>query len=146
MNEQRPAGPAARIAMTARIIHAAISSGVVIVFAVFLYLRNQSGLQNPAETGQTLRIVGYLLLAGGVLASGMLRGRIPPRRRGSDLDEWWTQSLPRAVVVWAVAEGGGLAAMVMGWLVGDTTLLALGAALPLALLFTSRPSRLSGET
>lgn len=146
MNEQRPAGVAAKIAMTARIIHAAISSGVVIVFAVFLYLHNQSSLQYPAEAGRKLRIVGYFLLAGGVLASGMLRGRVAPRRRGTDLDEWWIQNLPRAVVVWAVAEGGGLAAMVMGWLVGDTTLLALGAALPLALLFTSRPNRLSSET
>jgi hypothetical protein len=146
MNEQRPAAAPAKIAMTARIIHAAISSGILIVFAVFLYLHNQSSLQYPAETARTLRIVGYLLLAGGVLASGMLRGRIAPRRLGSDLDEWWIKSLPRAVVVWAVAEGGGLAAMVMGWLVGDTTLLALGAALPLALLFTSRPGRLSSET
>ncbi|MGD8699370.1 MAG: hypothetical protein PVJ43_08775 [Gemmatimonadales bacterium] len=146
MNDQGPGTDSAKIAMTARVIHAAISGGVVIVFAVFLYLRNQSSLQLASEAGQTLRIVGYLLLAGGVLASGMLRGRVAPRRRGADLDEWWTNNLPRAVIVWAVAEGGGLAAMVMGWLTGDTTLLALGAALPLALLFTSRPSRLSSET
>jgi hypothetical protein len=146
MNEKHPAGRPAKIAMTARIIHAAISSGVLIVLAVFLYLHNRSSLQYPAETARTLRILGYLLLAGGVLASGMLRGRIAPRRRGSDLDEWWIKNLPRAVIVWAVAEGGGLAAIVLGWLVGDTTLLALGAALPLALLFTSRPNRLSSET
>ena len=146
MNEQRPGVDPAKIAMNARVIHAAISSGVVIFFAVFLYLRYQSSLQDPVEAGQTLRIVGYLVLAGGVLASGILRGRIAPRRRGADLAEWWSQNFPKAVVVWAAAEGGGLAAMVMGWLIGDTTLLALGAALPLALLFTGRPSRLSSET
>ncbi len=146
MNEQRPGVEPSKVAMTARIIHAAITSGVVIIFAVFLFLHYQSSLQYPTEAGRTLRIVGYLVLAGGVLASGMLRGRIAPRRRGTDPGEWWGQNLPKAAVVWAAAEGGGLAAMVIGWLIGDTTLLALGAALPLALLFTSRPSRLSSET
>ncbi len=146
MNEQRPGVDPTKIAMNARVIHAAVSSGVVIFFAVFLLLHYQSSLQYPTEAGRTLRIVGYLVLAGGVLASGMLRGRIAPRRRGTELDEWWSQNFPKAVVVWAAAEGGGLAAMVVGWLIGDTTLLALGAALPLALLFTSRPRRLSSET
>lgn len=144
MSEQRPKLEPAKITMVARIIHAAISSGVVVVFAIFLFLRNQSSL--ASEAGRVLRIVGYLVLAGGVLASAMLKGRVAPRRRGTDLVGWWGENLPRAIVVWGLAEGGGLAAMVMGWLSSDTTLLALGAALPLALLFTSRPGRLSGET
>lgn len=144
MNEQRPRLEPAKIAMVARIIHAAISSGVVIIFAVFLFLNNRASL--GSEAGRTLRIVGYVVLAVGVLASGMLRGRVAPRRRGTDLVTWWGENLPRAIVVWGVADGGGLAAMVLGWLIDDTTLLALGAALPLALLFTSRPGRLSGET
>ena len=115
-------------------------------FAVFLVLRSESSLAVASETGGVLRIVGYLVLAGGVLASGMLRGRVAPRSRGADLGEWWSENMQKAVIVWATAEGGGIAAMVMGWLIADTTLLALGAALPLALLFTSRPGRLSGET
>jgi hypothetical protein len=146
MNEQRPDVDTAKIAMTARIIHAAISAGVVIVFVVFLFLRNQSSLEGLSEAGRMLRIVGYVTLAGGVLVSGLLRGRISPRRRGTDLGTWWSQNLQKALVVWAAAEGGGLAAIILGWMIGDTTLLALGAALPLALLFTSRPGRLSGET
>lgn len=146
MNEQRPGVDPAKAAMTARIIHAAISSGVVILFAVFLYLRSSGSLDVAAESVRLLRIVGYLMLAGGVLASGMLRGRITPRRRGADLAEWWSQNLPKAIVTWAIAEGTGLAAMVMGWLIGDTTLLALGAAVSLALLFASRPTRLQSET
>lgn len=144
MSEQRPILEPNKIAMVARIIHAAISSGVVIIFAVFLFLHNQSSL--ASEAGRVLRIVGYLALAGGVLASVMLRKRVAPRRRGTDLVAWWGENLPQAIVVWGLAEGGGLVAMVIGWLIGDTTLLALGAALPLALLFTSRPGRLSGET
>ena len=146
MNEEHPAADPAKIATAARVIHAAITVGVVLFFAVFLILRSESSLGEMSETRGVLRIVGYLVLAGGVLASGMLRGRIAPRFRGADLGEWWSKNMQKAVVVWATAEGGGLAAMVMGWLVGDTTLLALGAALPLALLFTSRPNRLSGET
>ncbi len=72
----------------------------------------------------------------------MLRGRIVPPKHGSDLGEWWTANLPKAVVVWAMAEGGGLAALVLGWISGDTTLMALGAAVGLALLFVNRPARL----
>jgi hypothetical protein len=145
MNEQRPGVDPAKATMTARIIHAAISSGVVLLFAVFLFLRGSANL-DAAGSGRLLRIVGYVVLAGGVLASGMLRGRIARRRRGADLAEWWSQSLPKAIVTWAIAEGAGLAAMVMGWLIGDTTLLALGAAVSLALLFASRPTRLQSET
>ncbi|MGD8867303.1 MAG: hypothetical protein PVI01_06725 [Gemmatimonadales bacterium] len=146
MNEERPGADPAKIATAARVIHAAIAAGVVLFFAVFLILRSESSLGGVSEAGGVLRIVGYLVLAGGVLASGMLRGRVAPRSRGVDLGEWWGKNMQRAVIVWATAEGGGVAAMVMGWLIGDTTLLALGAALPLALLFTSRPGRLSGET
>ena len=40
-----------------------------------------------------------------------------------------------------LAEGGSLGAIVVGW-VCDTTLLAFGVAVGLALLFVSRPSRL----
>jgi hypothetical protein len=145
VNEQRPGVDPAKAAMTARIIHAAISSGVVLLFAVFLFLRGSANL-DAAGSGRLLRIVGYVMLAGGVLASGMLRGRIARRRRGTDLAEWWSQCLPKAIVTWAIAEGAGLAAMVMGWLIGDTTLLALGAAVSLALLFASRPTRLQSET
>jgi hypothetical protein len=71
-----------------------------------------------------------------------VRGRITPRRRDVAPGEWWSENLPKAVVVWALAEAGGLVGIILGWIIGDATLLALGAAVSLALLVTSRPARL----
>ena len=146
MRQRRSPLDPGRAFATARIVHGAIVAGSVMMFAVFLFLLTQVTFEVAAGTARTRRFVGYVLLVIPVLGSGLVRGRIPPRRRGSDPAEWWIASLPKAVVVWALAEGGGLAAMVLGWLTGDMTLLALGAAVALALLFVSRPSRLESET
>jgi len=146
MNQQRPGVDPARTVTTARVIHGAVIAGIVIIFVVFLYLRTRGAPEMTTDTARVLRILGYVMLVGPVLGSGLARGRIPPRRRGEDLAEWWAANLSGAMVVWALAEAGGLGAMVLGWLTGDTNLLALGAAVALALLFVSRPSRLQSET
>ena len=146
MNPQMSGTDPAKTVTTARVFHGAVMAGIVILFAVFLYLRTQGGSEMTANTGRVLRILGYASLVIPVLGSGVARGRIPPRRRGEDLAEWWASNLSGAVVVWGLAEAGGLAAMVLGWLTGDTNLLALGAAVALALLFVNRPSRLQSET
>jgi hypothetical protein len=145
MNDERASLDPARAATVARVIHAAVTGGLVLAFAVFLYLRAGVAPELSAETARMLKFVGYVLLAVPVLGSGIVRGRVAPRRHGVDAGEWWTANLPKAVVVWALAESGGLGAMVLGWLSGDTTLLALGAAVALAVLFVSRPSRLQGK-
>lgn len=135
-----------RAVTAARVIHTAVMAGVVIAFGVFLFLRTQLSLNVLAGSARLLKLIGYVALGVGVLGSGMLRARIATRRRGEDLGGWWVANLSRAVPVWALAEAGGLAAMVLGWVSGDPTLLALGAAGALAMLFVSRPSRLQTET
>lgn len=146
MSEQGAQLDPANAGKTARVIHAAIMGGLVLLFAVFMYLGAPSGSGSGAEMAGAFRIAGYGLLVAGVVVSGLLRGRVVPRRREEDSGAWWTANLGRAVPAWALAEGGGLCAIVMGWLIGDTTLMALGAAVSLALLFVSRPSRLESET
>jgi hypothetical protein len=146
MKQQMPGTDPAKPVVTARVIHGAVMAGIVIIFAVFLYLRTQGAPEMAADTGRVLRILGYAMLVIPVFGSGVARGRIPPRRRGEDLAEWWAANLNGAVVVWVLAEGGGLGAMALGWLTGDTNLLALGAAVALAVLFVNRPSRFQGET
>jgi len=146
MNQQRSGIDPARTITTARVIHGAVMVGIAMIFAVFLYLRTRATPEMAAETARVFRILGYVMLVGPVLGSGLARGRISPRRRGEDLAEWWSANLGGAIVVWVLAEAGGLGAMVLGWLTGDTNLLALGAAVALALLFVSRPSRLQSET
>lgn len=142
MHEQRTAFDPEKASVIARVIHAAITGGLVAIFGALIYLRSEVALELAAEGVRVLRVAGYVLLAVAVLGAQMLRGRIVPPGRGADLGEWWTANLPKAVVVWAVAESGGLAALVLGWAGADTTLMALGAAVGLALLFVNRPGRL----
>ncbi|UCC72521.1 MAG: hypothetical protein JSV86_19515 [Gemmatimonadota bacterium] len=145
MNEQPPRPEREKVGTVARIIHGAIAGGLALVFAVFLYLRSQAVIEFPAERARGLRLAAYLVLGAAILAAQLLRGRITQPRHGADLSDWWTGSLPKAVVIWAVAEAGGLTSIVLGWLIADTSLLALGVAVGLALLFVSRPSRLESS-
>lgn len=130
----------------ARIVHGAVAGGLAVAFAVFLYLRGQLAIDLPEAGTRALRLAGYVMLGAAILVAQMLRGRIKPARRAEEISEWWGANLPKAVIVWAVAEGGSLGAIVVGWLIGDATLLAFAVAVGLALLFVSRPSRLERAT
>lgn len=143
MTEQGAVLGPGRITMTAKVIHGAVMGGLVIVFLVFMYLQGTITGSSFAGAEPILKAVGYALVVLGVLVPYLLRGRIPVPSQEADLDEWWGANLPRAVFIWAVAEGCGLVAMTIGWLVNNTTLLALGAAAALAVLFVNRPSRLA---
>ena len=146
--QQRPANVPSP-ATTARIIHAAITAGVVILFAVFLFLRTRMRPEFPAETAGILKWVAVAVLVASAFGSYLVRSRIPAPApapaSGSGRDEWWKAVQPKAVVCWAIAEGGGLAALAVGWITGNTTLMALGAGVALAMLFVSRPGALEGS-
>jgi hypothetical protein len=142
MNEQPPAAGRENAGTVARIIHGAVAGGLAVAFAVFLYLRSLMAIEFPAEGARGIRLVGYIVLGSAIVVAQMLRTRIRSPGREDDVSAWWTDNLPKAVLVWAVAEGGGLAVLVLGWVIGDATLLAFGVAVGLALLFVNRPSRL----
>ncbi len=146
MNKQQPVLNAERVGTVARVIHGAIVGGLAVAFAVFLYLQGRASLEFPDQASNLLRLIGYAILASAVLVSLVVRGRITPPGSGEAVNEWWTVNLEKAVVCWALAEGGGLAALILGWVIGDTTLLALGTAVGLALLFVARPGRLQART
>jgi len=146
MNKQQPVLNAERVGTVARVIHGAIVGGLAVAFAVFLYLQGRASLELPDQANNLLRLIGYVILASAVLVSLVVRGRITPPGSGEAVNEWWTVNLEKAVVCWALAEGGGLAALILGWVIGDTTLLALGTAVGLALLFVTRPGRLQART
>ncbi len=145
MDEQHSAPEPEEADTVAKIIHGAIIGALVVAFAIFLYLQRAVGLDFPAQAARALRFAGYIVLAAAVLGSLFVRGRIKPPAPGTDVGRWWTDVMPQAVVVWALAEGGGLTAIVLGWIIDDMTLLALGTAVALALLFVTRPGRLRSE-
>lgn len=143
MTEQRPA-LGSRPPVTARIIHTAITAAVVIIFAVFLFLQTR---MDPIATGTAapiLKWAGLCALAVAALVSYRIRAGIPVRTGGANLDDWWIAHFGKAVISWAAAEGGGLMAIILGWLAANSTVMAAGAAVALALLFISRPGALEG--
>ncbi len=125
-------------------IHAAITAGVVIVFGVFLVLRARMDPVAAGGATPTLKWIGLGTLAIAAVISYRIRSRIAGPTAGTDRNEWWIEHLGTAMVSWAVAEGGGLAAIILGWLVGNSTVMAAGAAVALALLFVTRPGALEG--
>ena len=143
MSEQRSANSPS-YAKTIRIIHAAISVAIVTLFGVFLYLRTATQTEFPAQMVGILKWFAVAVLVASAIASYTVRGRIPVPPSGADRDLWWKTNQPKAVASWAIAESGGLFAIVVGWLTGNPTLMALGAGAALALLFVSRPSALEG--
>ena len=143
MTEQRPQN-APSPAKTSRIIYAAIIIGIVTLFGVLLYLRTATSPEIPDQTAGILKWVALGALVASAIISYMLRSRIPLPGSGIDRDTWWVANQPKAVASWAVAESGGLVAIVVGWLIGNTTVMALGAGVALALLFVSRPGALEG--
>ena len=132
-----------RVTQTAKIIHAAVFGGLVAAFLVFLFLQGTVTSSQPAETERIFRVIGYALVAAAIVVPLVIRGRIPLRGSDLDVNTWWSENLPTALVLWAVAEGCGLGALVLGWVVNNTTLMAVGAAAGLAVLFVNRPSRLA---
>ncbi|NIR46364.1 MAG: hypothetical protein GWN99_18135 [Gemmatimonadetes bacterium] len=143
MTDQRPA-LGHRPQATARIVHAAIMVGVLVVFGVFLFLRARmdplaAGLATPI-----LKWVGLGILAIAALVSYTIRARIPGPTANISREQWWADHFGTALVSWAVAEGGGLAAIILGWLAENSTVMAAGAAVALALLFVTRPGALEG--
>ncbi len=136
---------------TARIIHGALAVGVLMVFGILAYLRTVSGPAVAGDAAGTLRIVAYAVLAVGIVMTRVMRGRIaapsPARSRegsGADLAEWWTTTLPKAIVVWALAEGVGMIGIVLGYVIADLTVQVIAVAVGLFLLFLTRPGALEG--
>ena len=128
--------------MTARLVHAGIASGVILLVGVFIYLRSVGTLPVAAESLQVLRWAGYGTLAVVYVVSRLLRRGIHAPARGADLTQWWTQNLPKAIAFWVALETIGLAPVVIGWLSGSLELLITGAVVSLILLFFNRPGAL----
>ena len=146
MQEPQPgSGSAARPTRTvARMIHLAVSGGLGVVFVVLLYLQTIQvpSLSYSAEIERVIRYIGYALLGGLILVGWSIRARIASPARGKDLNVWWAGSLTKALVLWALAEGVGLAGMALGWMSGDSTLLIAAVVVSFALLFVTRPGEL----
>jgi len=135
-------GMAISPSIRARIIHAALVLGIVMITVLSWAIRDRS---MPAEALPDRKVL-YIALA---LASATLFGaaafsvgRLPPATRGGSVDDWWQVNLGRVVLAWALVEAPTLLGVVAYTLTRDfRTLLATFIGL---LLFASyHPRRLT---
>lgn len=124
----------------ARIIHAAIALGVLLLFGIFWVLGPSGGAgQTPFPPGLARILAGGVALVG-LLGSVFGRRRLrPPATRGPV--GFWQENLSASILIWALAEMPGVVGAVLWFLSGDPVLLALGAW-SILLLVLNAPSRL----
>ncbi len=140
-----PTRPQPRPSVVARIIHAAMMVGVILLTAVAWLIAHQRG--GSAGRGPN---VGPLYIPLAVMAIGtfagafVVAGRLPPPAPGQTAEAWWTAHQTQATIIWALVEAPALFAGVIYLTGGDPrALLVTLAALALFLHFA--PGRLAGQ-
>jgi hypothetical protein len=140
-----PAVQSIAVARGARILHAALVIGQILVGATCFFLIRQQG---PLAGGSPL--IGYatagLALAILSVAFVFLRPRIPQRSTDQSPDDYWSRAEVRgaAIVIWATVEGAGLFCWI-GYLMTASIVPAAVGVLSSITLFALRPSRVEGD-
>jgi len=140
-----PAVQSVAVARGARILHAALVIGQILVGATFFFLIRKQG---PLAGGSPL--IGYatagLALAVLSVAFVFLRPRIPQRSTDQSPDHYWSRPEVRgaAILIWAAAEGSGLFCWI-GFVMTASIVPAAVGVLSTITLFALRPSRLEGD-
>jgi hypothetical protein len=136
--------PAAPIAssVAARVIHAALVTGVVLFLVIAWYVGDRQTVPADALPDRRLLYLALTLLGAGAFGAAMLvASRMVPRRQMSQ-EEWWRANLSRAITCWALLEAPTLFGTAIYLLTRDfRTLLATFIGLFLFLQF--RPGRLA---
>ncbi len=134
--------------MIARVVHGAIAAGIVLMTGIFLYLGTVSASEFARTTGPAIRLTAYAALIAVIVVTRVLKGNIVPAAAGAagaagaDLGDWWATNLRKAIILWAVAEGGGLTALVLGFVARDRLVIVAGAVVALVVLYVTRPGSL----
>lgn len=140
-----PAVQSVAVARGARILHAALVIGQILVGATFFFVIRTQG---PLAGGSPL--IGYatagLALAILSVAFVFLRPRIPQRSTDQSPDHYWSRAEVRgaAILIWAAVEGSGLFCWI-GFVMTASIVPAAVGVLSTVTLFALRPSRLEGD-
>jgi hypothetical protein len=137
--------PAAPIspAISARIIHAALMVGVILFYAVALYVGSKASMPVSAVPDRRVLYLGLFFISAVLFGAAVYTaGRLTRPEAGLTQDEWWRSNLRRAVAIWTLVEAPTILGTVAYLLTHDfRTLLATLTGL---LLFVNyRPSRLA---
>lgn len=126
----------------ARLLHASLLVTPLLFFSIAVYLGTLPSAPTPDAPG-VLRWAGLGVGSILVAVAALLRNTVPPRLAGEPEDAWWKANLPRAIMLWALAETVGVAGAALSLVAGDPLgALPLVAASTLLLLHLS-PARLA---
>lgn len=126
-------------ALTARIIHAALISGIVMFVVVATFVRE------PVTPNDAIASLGRVIPVLAIVAFGavvFLARRLPRRPSTQSREDWWGANQPGAIVIWALLESVGLLGSVTYFMSGSSYhLIWVGLSLLMFIFYS--PGRLS---
>ncbi len=138
MATARPASPA----LNARIIHAALVTGILVFFAVAWFRGQQQAMPADALPDRRVLYISLFVVSAILFGAAMFTAnRLGPVGGGRSQDDWWRQNLGKAVTIWALVEAPTLLGLIAYALTGDFRTL-LATLIGLLLFGSYRPSRL----
>jgi hypothetical protein len=129
--------------ISARIIYAALMLGVILFYAVALYVGSKASMPISAVPDRRVLYLGLFFVSAVLFGAAMYTaGRLTRPGPGTSQDDWWRANLARAVGIWTLVEAPTLLGTVAYLITHDfRTLIATLTGL---LLFVNyRPSRLA---
>ncbi len=129
-------------ATSARIIHGALATGVLMFCLVAWFLGRSSALPVYALPDRRVLYIALFLVSAVLFGAAMFTAdRLGRPSPGMSQDEWWRGNLGKAVAIWAMVEAPAILGLIAYTLTHDFR--ALLATLTGLLLFGNyRPSRL----
>jgi len=135
-------------ATRAQILHLALFLAALSLASVMIIMPLVLGGHpvSPESGGKMFQyLTGGVALSAVLVAIGILRSRVPRRREGEPLDQYWSgPALTSALVTWAVLEGAVTIAAA-GYLVVGGVVTVFAAVAGLATLLALGPGRLASR-
>jgi hypothetical protein len=128
----------------AQIVHTAMVGGVVAIALAFGFVREVAPAE-PLSIVWVLRLVAFAEVVGVLVIWRVLRAGMQPLRSHGDEDAWWQVNGPRALVIWALADGSATVGAVFWYLTGDASILLGVLGVSLLVLLVNRPGTLVGD-
>jgi hypothetical protein len=137
-----PSGPVSPV-ISARIIHAALTLGVLLFYGVALFVGTRTSLPISAVPERRFLYLGLFLISSVLFGAAVYTAsRLTRPLPGTSQDDWWRANLARAIGIWTLVEAPTLLGTVAYLLTHDfRTLIATFTGL--FLFVNYRPSRLA---
>ena len=137
-----PPGAPISPATNAKIIHAALMTGVLMFCLVAWYLGRNSPMPVEALPDRRVLYIALFLVSATLFGAAVFTAsRLERPAPGTSQDEWWRANLGKAVGIWALVEAPALLGLLAYSLTHDFRVL-LATLTGLLLFGNYRPSRL----